>query len=133
LAPNKIAWGRDNRGAMVRVLTQVGDGASRIENRVAEPAANPYLFFASQIIAGLDGVTKGIAAPPACENPYDNDAEALPASLLAAIEAFQASALFRRTLGDAFVNYLSLIKRSEWDRYHLTVSAWEHQEYFGIY
>jgi glutamine synthetase len=133
LAPDKIAWGRDNRGAMVRVLTKSNDPASRIENRVAEPTANPYLFFASQIIAGLDGVERALVAPAAVEDPYDNDAVFLPDSLLAAIEAFNASALFRRALGDDFVDYLSHIRRAEWDRYHQTVSEWEQQEYFGIY
>lgn len=133
LAPNKVAWGRDNRGAMVRVLTKTGDAASRIENRVAEPTANPYLFFASQIIGGLDGITKDLTAPRPVEDPYDNAAAPLPDSLLSAIDAFAASKLFREALGDVFVDYLCQIRRAEWDRYHLTVSAWEQQEYFGIY
>ena len=41
---------------MVRVVGQPGDPATRLENRVGEPAANPYLYMASQIAAGLDGV-----------------------------------------------------------------------------
>ena len=46
---------RDNRGAMLRVIGGAGDPATRIENRIGEPAANPYLYFASQIHSGLDG------------------------------------------------------------------------------
>ncbi|MDF3415502.1 glutamine synthetase [Sulfitobacter sp. M57] len=133
LAPNRIVWARDNRGAMIRVLTKPGDPASRIENRIAEPAANPYLFFASQIIAGMDGLTQQMVAPAPVENPYDAEAAPLPDSLLAAITAFDTSPLYRATLGDAFVDYLCKIRRAEWDRYHLTVSAWEQQEYFGLY
>lgn len=55
LAPDRAVWGRDNRGAMVRV---VGDSpsATRLENRIGEPAANPYLYLASQLAAGLEGV-----------------------------------------------------------------------------
>lgn len=133
LAPNKIAWGRDNRGAMVRVLTAPGDPASRVENRVAEPTANPYLFFASQIIAGMHGIAAGLQAPDPVENPYDNVAPPLPDSLLSAIDAFSRSALFRAELGDVFVDYLCQIRRAEWQRYHLEVSEWEQREYFGIY
>lgn len=133
LAPNRIVWGRDNRGAMIRVLAKPDDPASRIENRVAEPTANPYLFFASQIIAGMAGLAQPMQAPEAVENPYDAGAEALPDSLLAAISCFDASSLYRSALGDNFVDYLCKIRRSEWDRYHLSVSAWEQQEYFGLY
>ncbi|KIN62150.1 L-glutamine synthetase [Sulfitobacter noctilucicola] len=133
LAPNRIAWGRDNRGAMIRALTGRSDPASRIENRIAEPAANPYLFFASQIIAGMAGLRTGRPAPPPVEDPYDAAATPLPQTLAAAVAAFGASELYRSELGDAFVDYLCRIRRSEWDRYHLTVSQWEQQEYFGLY
>lgn len=63
LAPQNILWGRDNRGAMLRVVGGAGDGATRIENRIGEPAANPYLYMASQIHAGLDGLVKGLEPP----------------------------------------------------------------------
>ena len=49
---------------MVRVLGQPGDPATHLENRVGEPMANPYLYMASQIYAGLDGIaTQGRAGP----------------------------------------------------------------------
>ena len=41
LAPDRAIWARDNRGVMIRVLGQPGDPATRLENRVGEPAANP--------------------------------------------------------------------------------------------
>ena len=56
LAPDRASWGYDHRGVMLRVLGGPGDPASRIENRIGEPAANPYLYIASQIVAGLDGI-----------------------------------------------------------------------------
>lgn len=67
------------------------------------------------------------------ENPYDNDATALPPSLIAAIEAFEAGELYRRTLGADFVEYMSFLKRAEWKRYLATVTEWEQTEYFGIF
>ena len=56
LAPDRAAWGYDHRGAMIRVLGGAGDPATRLENRGGEPAANPYLYMASQIVAGRDGI-----------------------------------------------------------------------------
>ena len=53
LAPDRAVWSSDNRGAMVRAIGGVGDPGSRIENRIGEPAANPYLYIASQIASGL--------------------------------------------------------------------------------
>ncbi|PJE32595.1 putative glutamine synthetase 2 [Pseudooceanicola marinus] len=133
LAPDRIEWGYDNRGAMVRALMAPGDGASRVENRVAEPAANPYFYFASQILSGLSGLDQGLTAPEPVESPYDNDATALPPSLIAAIEAFEAGDLYRRALGPEFVEYMSVLKRAEWKRYLSVVTEWEHTEYFGIF
>ena len=133
LAPNRIQWGYDNRGAMIRALLFEGDGASRIENRVADSTANPYFAFAGQILAGLDGIKRGATPPEATNSPYDSKAQLLPQNLIAAIEAFETSAFYRDVLGDAFVDYLSHIKRAEWDRYLMTVSEWEQDEYFNLY
>jgi glutamine synthetase len=67
LAPQSVLWGRDNRGAMLRVVGECADAATRIENRIGEPAANPYLYLASQIHAGLDGMARQLKAPPATD------------------------------------------------------------------
>ena len=63
LAPDRAIWARDNRGVMVRVLGQPGDPSTHLENRVGEPAANPYLYIASQIHAGLETASPGAAIP----------------------------------------------------------------------
>tara|TARA_R110002072_G_scaffold62214_8_gene155956 strand:- start:218 stop:1597 length:1380 start_codon:yes stop_codon:yes gene_type:complete len=133
LAPDRIQWGYDNRGSMIRAVMAFGDIASRVENRVAETAANPYYFFASQIISGLAGITQKLAAPPAVETPYETDAIKLPTDLLEAIQSFEKSHLYRNELGDTFVNYLSKIKRAEWERYLAHISEWEQAEYFDIF
>ena len=133
LAPNRIGWGEDNRGAMLRALLAPGDPASRVENRVADSTANPYFALAFQILSGLDGLENGLVPPPPLSNPYDDDAELLPRSLLAAIERFEGSEMYRAALGDEFVSYLTRLKRAEWDRYLMTVSEWEHREYFAAF
>lgn len=133
LAPDRIQWGHDNRGAMIRALTNAKDAASRIENRVADTTANPYYFMASQIICGLAGIEAELVVPDPVETAYDGEAVRLPESLMSAVHAFKDSALFRAEFGDEFVDYLVKIKGAEWDRYLNTVSQWEQDEYFSLY
>ena len=133
LAPDRIQWGVDNRGSMIRGLMRPNDPASRIENRVADTTANPYYFFASQILGGLAGINGDLTAPAPIEASYDSEAPALPKSMIAAVEAFEGGTLFQTELGQDFVNYLSHIKRAEWDRYLMTVSEWEQREYFSLF
>jgi glutamine synthetase len=54
LAPKRAVWSIDNKGAMCRLVGGAGDRSTHIENRSGEPLANPYLYMASQIFAGLD-------------------------------------------------------------------------------
>ncbi|MGI9412184.1 MAG: glutamine synthetase, partial [Hyphomicrobiales bacterium] len=133
LAPDRAVWGIDNKGTMIRALGAPGDPASRIENRVGEPAANPYLYMASQVVAGLDGIDLKRDPGPPSDTPYDTDAEALPSSLMDAAEALDKSALFRTAFGDTFIDYLLAIKRHEIRRFLSEVTDWEHREYFELF
>ncbi len=81
LAPDRAIWGRDNRGVMIRVLGGPDDAATRLENRIGEPAANPYLYMASQILSGLDGVDRQLDPGPSADTPYETKAALLPKSL----------------------------------------------------
>jgi glutamine synthetase len=87
LAPDRAIWGRDNRGVMIRVLGGAGDAATRLENRIGEPAANPYLYMASQILSGLDGVDRKLDPGPSADTPYETSATPLPKSLREAVFA----------------------------------------------
>ena len=133
LAPQSIIWGADNRGAMLRVINS-GE-ASRIENRVGEPLANPYLYFSSQIYAGLDGLQRTLAAPKATLSPYQNSAAKLPTSLHAALDALEKDTALTTGLGSDFVQYFAHIKRQEIARYEAAEDAvdWQRREYFARY
>jgi glutamine synthetase len=132
LAPERVIWGRDNRGAMLRVLGGPGDPATRIENRIGEPAANPYLYFASQIHCGLDGMEKKLPLPSPTVTPYEEKATLLPRSLDEAIVHLKNSQVLRDGLGSGFVDYYCRIKEAEIARFNLEVSEWEHREYFDL-
>ena len=144
LAPNRVTWGYDHRGAMVRVLGGVGNPASRLENRVGEPSANPYLYIASQIIAGLDGVEKNLVPWQPDDDPYTAERPLLPDSLGQALTALDNDELFRRHLGELYFEYFVKLKKAELERFEQynggvdasatgDVTEWEQNEYFDFF
>jgi glutamine synthetase len=133
LAPDRANWGRDNRGAMLRVLGGHGDPATRIENRIGEPAANPYLYFASQVLSGLDGIQRRLEPGPSADMPYETPAERLPVSLGEALVHLREDEYLCEGLGAGFVDYFCRIKEAEIARFNLDVTEWEQREYFEMF
>jgi glutamine synthetase len=133
LAPDRAIWGRDNRGVMIRVLGGPDDSATRLENRIGEPAANPYLYMASQILSGLDGVDRGLDPGPSADAPYETKAPLLPKTLREAVSALKDDPFFREALGAEFVDYYVHIKNAEIERFQAEVSEWEQREYFEMF
>src|SRR5712691_3061850 len=145
LAPDRATWAYDHRGAMLRVLGGPGDPATRIENRAGEPAANPYLFILSQVVAGLAGIEAELQPPAADLEPYAAARTMLPKSLAEALDALDKEPLFRRELGDTFIDYFVKLKRTEAGRYQRAreeagassddsePTAWEQNEYFDFF
>jgi glutamine synthetase len=133
LAPDRAIWGRDNRGVMIRVLGGPNDPATRLENRIGEPAANPYLYMASQILSGLDGVDRGLNPGSSADTPYETKAALLPKTLQEAVAALKDDRFFRDALSAAFVDYYVHIKNAEIERFQAEVSEWEQREYFEMF
>jgi glutamine synthetase len=133
LAPDRAIWGHDNRGVMVRVLGGPGDAATRLENRIGEPAANPYLYMASQVIAGLDGVSRELDPGPCADTPYETAAPFLPKSLEEALTALRQDAGFAEAFGQSFIDYYLRIKQFEIARCQAEVTEWEQKEYFELF
>jgi glutamine synthetase len=133
LAPDRANWGRDNKGAFARAVGGPGDPATRIENRAAESAANPYLHLAAQIWAGLDGIDNKLDPGTPADTPYEADVPMLPTNLMDAVTALDGSKLFRDKMGNDFVDYLIHIKRTEITRFLSEVTDWEHREYFDVF
>jgi glutamine synthetase len=133
LAPDRAIWGRDNRGVMVRVLGAPNDPSTRLENRIGEPAANPYLYMASQILSGLDGVDRALDPGPSADAPYEAKAPVLPKTLREAVDALKDDVFLRDAMGASFVDYYVHIKNAEIERFQAEVSDWEHREYFEMF
>lgn len=132
LAPDRAGWSRDNRGVMARVLGRPGDPTSHIENRIGEPAANPYLYLASQLLAGLDGIATACDPGAPSDAPYDTDAPLLPRSLREAVAALDDDRFFEETMGADFIAYYRTIKRAEIARFEEAVTDWEQREYLDL-
>jgi glutamine synthetase len=132
LAPDRVGWGIDNRAAMIRVLPARADGGARLENRAGEPAANPYLYIAAQVVAGRDGVANAVDPGAPLDAPYTAPVAALPRSLGEALDALAADPVFERAWGSEVVAWFTALKRAEFDRYLAHVSDWEQREYFGL-
>ena len=133
LAPLSVVWGRDNRGALLRVLGRCGDADTRIENRIGEPSANPYLYIAAQVHAGLDGIRRGLRAAPATDAPYAGSAPPLPTSLADALDALAVDGALVEGFGAAFIDCFVRIKRAEIARHEQAADKdeWQRREYFS--
>jgi glutamine synthetase len=129
-APTALAWGRDNRTCGFRT---VGHGPSfRLESRIPGADVNPYLAFAATIAAGLDGIARGLEPPPAFSgNAYaDPDLPRVPASIVEAIDAFDASTLAREAFGEEVHRHLLNTARQEWAQFNRAVTDWERRRNF---
>ncbi|WP_328673722.1 glutamine synthetase family protein [Streptomyces sp. NBC_00328] len=130
LAPWLIDWGLDNRSAMVRIPPERGSGA-RLELRLGDASANPYLLVAGTIAAALLGVLAGEEPEAPLEGyGYDTARSALlPTSLAAALDALEADTALTDILGKDFTSSFLTYKRDEVERFGRHVTDWEFTEY----
>ncbi|MEW2353379.1 glutamine synthetase family protein [Spirillospora sp. NPDC029432] len=130
LAPWLIDWGLDNRSAMLRVPPERGS-AARLELRLGDASANPYLAIAGTAAAALLGVLAG-EEPPAPLEGYGYDparSAVLPMSLPAALDALEADTALTDVLGKDFTTSFLTYKRDEVERFQRFVTDWEFTEY----
>ncbi|BDW99716.1 type I glutamate--ammonia ligase [Maricaulis maris] len=73
-APVLLAYSARNRSASIRIPWVASPNAKRLETRFPDPAGNPYLTFASLLMAGLDGIENRIDPG----DPMDKDLYDLP-------------------------------------------------------
>jgi glutamine synthetase len=130
LAPWLIDWGLDNRSAMLRIPPERGPGA-RMEVRLGDATANPYLIIAATAAAAYLGIRdKADLAAPLEGYGYDpKAAPKLPQTLPAALDALEADTALTEVLGRYFVGSFLAYKRNEIERFERFVTDWEFREY----
>jgi glutamine synthetase len=126
-SPNTISYGGNNRTHMVRI-----PDAGRLELRLADGAANPYLMPAAILAAGLDGIAT--RADPGQRLDIDMyvdghtvDAPTLPLNLLDAVRALQADRTLSDGIGPEAVAAFAKYKHAEWTDYKSQLTEWERQ------
>ncbi len=138
-------YGFDNKEAGVRICSsQKGREAEtlNIEFKAPDGTCNPYLALLGIIAAGLDGVKNKInpGEPLQIEPGALTDEErkargivAYPATMKEAIDAFEASTLYREVLGDLFFEEFIGMKKFSWEQYNSTITDWEIQKYLKAF
>jgi glutamine synthetase len=140
-APVNVAWSHHNRSPMIRVPARRGKG-TRLELRMPDPSANPYLALAVQLAAGLDGIRRKTEPP----EPVDKNIWALsvrerrkyriqelPKDLGEAIDLTKRSSFIRATLGEHVFAHFVAAKEQEWQEYIAQVHDWEIESYLARY
>jgi glutamine synthetase len=140
-APAYISYGYNNRTQMLRI-----PGPGRIEDRTVDGSCNPYLAATAMLIAGLDGVRRGLdPGEPNSSNLYTLDPagraaqgiETLPANLLDATRELERCEVLRsglgKTRGGDYVDYFIEVKRREWQAAHEQITQWELDRYLQLY
>jgi glutamine synthetase len=114
-------WGFDDRTVCIRIPPARGEG-TRIEHRMADGAANPYLVAAAALHAARFGVEHQMSAPePQTPGEPPNTDRRVPPTLEAALAAFEADDELCSALGPWLVETFTKLKRAEWERYAKTV------------
>ena len=137
-APTHMAYGKNNRSAMLRLP----QSRFAIENRAADMCMNPYLGLGMMLSASVEGLVNKIDPGPSLDEDLYVMAESekaersltpLPRNLLEATELLSQSELARGMLGPVLLNSFLTYKIDEWERYHQAVTDWEVQEYLRLY
>ncbi|HYU52114.1 MAG TPA: type I glutamate--ammonia ligase [Gemmatimonadaceae bacterium] len=140
-APINVAWSMRNRSPMIRIPDRRGSG-TRVELRMPDPAANPYLALAVQLAAGLDGIaTKADAREPVNSNIWEMShrekrrlrIDDLPHNLEEACNELEKDDVITKALGDHITSQFLAAKRLEWQEYITQVSPWELDNYLAKY
>ena len=133
-------WGFDDRTVGVRVPPARGEG-SRLEHRMPDAAANPYLAGAALLHAARIGMEEDLEVPPAQQPGEEPNTDvAVPNTLEEALDELQKDTKLVGALGEWLVESFVMLKRAEWDRYvaagttsDTDVTPWELEYYLPFF
>ena len=140
-APVNVAWSMRNRSPLIRVPARRGTG-TRVEVRMPDPSANPYLALAVMMAAGLDGIaTDADYREPVDTNIFEMSfrekrrlrIDDLPHDLNEACDELEKDDAILDALGEHVAKNFLHAKRQEWHEYITQVTAWELENYLLKY
>jgi glutamine synthetase len=138
-SPVFATYGGNDRTHMLRI-----PDAGRVENRLVDGSANPYLAMTAQIAAGMDGIERSLDPGEPSEldllrlTPKEIAAHglvAMPPTLGHALDYLEDDPVLRTGLGKTsegdYLDYFVATKRSEWQAAHAQVNPWEIDRYLS--
>lgn len=140
-APINVAWSMRNRSPMLRIPSRRGAG-TRVEHRLPDPSANPYLALAVMLAAGLDGIaTQADSREPVDTNIFDMSfrekrrlrIDDLPRDLNEACDELEKDDVIKAALGEHIFEHFLAAKRAEWEEYSSAIHPWEVERYLMKY
>ncbi|MFN8573576.1 MAG: glutamine synthetase family protein [Gemmatimonadaceae bacterium] len=140
-APVNVAWSMRNRSPLIRVPARRGTG-TRVEVRMPDPSANPYLALAVMLASGLDGIaTQADHREPVDTNIFEMSfrekrrlrIDDLPKDLNEACDELEKDDVILEALGDHVAKNFLHAKRQEWHDYITQVTQWELENYLLKY
>nr|WP_255683898.1 MULTISPECIES: type III glutamate--ammonia ligase [unclassified Xanthobacter] len=132
-APNTVTYTGNNRTHMIRI-----PDAGRLEFRLADGAANPYLLQAGVLAAGLDGIVnerdpgKRLDINMYTDGHKVKGAKKLPLNMLDALRALEKSKVMGERLGPEFVSGYLKLKHHEWNDFSRHLTQWERDRTLDI-
>jgi glutamine synthetase len=111
---------------MIRILD-----AGRLELRLADGAANPYLLQAALLAAGLDGLRnrrdpgQRLDIDMYAEGHTVKDAKRLPLNLLDALRTLDGSSVLKSAIGEDVIGSYIKLRQAEWNEYAAELTDWE--------
>jgi glutamine synthetase len=143
-APVNLAYSRRNRSAAVRIpMYSASPKTKRLEFRPPDPSCNPYMSFASNLMAGLDGILNKIDPGESLDKDiYDLSPEemknvpSMPGSLDEALDCLEADHAFLLK-GDVFTEelietFISYKRKNEAEAIRLRPHPYEFALYYDI-
>jgi glutamine synthetase len=133
LVPTRVCWGHDHRMTLIRVPKERGS-ATRVEVRLGDGTANPYLAYTAALAAGLDGIRRSLEPPEPLEGmiydlPEEQIGRPLPTTFQEALVDLKADAVLVEAMGQELVDTFETIKMYELERFRTWVTDWEFAEY----
>ncbi len=147
-APTKLFYGLSNRSSALRIPGYARNpDEARIEYRMPDATANPYLIVAAQLMAGMDGVERKLDPTAEGYGPFDVNVYALPmeeqdkikevpmrfADALEALDQDRGFLCAGDVFADELIDAYLMVKRTmEVDAVHIRPHPYEYELYFDL-
>lgn len=131
-APTTVGWSSSNENSLFGIPYEEGEN-TRIELRIPDPTANPYLALAVCLMAGLKGMDEKQELPADIKKSVKSNRKGLPSSLMEAIMELERDTFIQDVLGKELCKYYIDLKKAEWQDYTSQITEWEIARYLDQY